>query len=207
MSELKGRAGIWSAAKKTAQAIVAALLAPALHLWPWLVADLAFFGYLLTSQGRAVTDDMAGADWVSRQALHTLTVSFVCTLAASLLTSLVVTSARDPVSFVPTTPGELPERRWAAKIHMWLDKVREVLTWSRMQGALHLLWGFGLATAAPAALLLRASPAACRRRYFGASAKARSSPRSDGAPGPPWSGGNSFSASFASGAPSFRAPG
>ena len=160
MSESEGLDTVWRGAWKTAKAVPSALLVPALHLWPWLVADLAFAGYLLgTSQGSANAAEMSKQAWVSWPSLQALTVSFACALAASLFTSLVVTSFSDPAQRPPLDFSGPPDPRWPAKVGRGLERVRKFLVRGRVQGALHLLWGFGLAVAAPLVLLLTAWPA------------------------------------------------
>ena len=71
-----------------------AIFRPALLLWPWLVSTATFWIFLQSSQGEAITGQMAGSAWYSWMAVVAITVSFVATLFACMLTALVILSWR-----------------------------------------------------------------------------------------------------------------
>lgn len=152
MPEPTTREGILPRIALTVRGVLSTLLAPALHLWPWLLANLVFFCYLSSPQGLAVATEMAGADWVSGPALQALGVSFACTLAACLLTSLVVTSAARPTPPVTMQSGE------PGSDHQPPALLPGALASGRTRAGVHILWGFALAATAPVAFLLAAIP-------------------------------------------------
>lgn len=140
----------------TLVAVFLAAVLPLLHLWPWLAAVAIFVGFLISSQGQSIATDMVGTDWASGGTL-TLAITFLCTLAASLFTSLVVTSfATGPAPTLkplgadePAQDEVLSEPAWAVAAMGWLVVTRQALKQGRAVGALHLAWGFALGAALP----------------------------------------------------------
>jgi len=111
-------------------------------LWPWLVSAVIFRAYLATSQGKAIALEMATKNWLTGTSGLVLCLSFLCSLAACLFTSLVVAhrpSAQEAKRLDSSDSREVTTRR---------DE--------RVQGAARILASF-LCALAPATMLLSAA--------------------------------------------------
>lgn len=165
-SSLMQLAGWSREAAATLGAVLTAVLLPVLHLWPWLLVAAIYVGFLGSDQGASIAADMAETDWASVGAL-TLATAFLCTLAACLFTSLVVTSFEanwgrraqvDPSSneLESTTMHRrvASKPKWLIDSKNWFAATRHAIKQGRTLGTLHLAWGLALGAALPLTTIL-----------------------------------------------------
>jgi len=109
------------------------LVRPARLLWPWLLSTVIFFIFLKSSQGQALTWQMENFAWYRWITLAAVSLSFIATLSASLLTSLVV------LSWKPGNEVAEADESKQSEVGSRAD--------SRSIGILHISWAIALSSA------------------------------------------------------------